>query len=295
MTRAALVLWAAGVLIPQNASVVSTVVGGERTHVVARGESWTSIGARAGVSPAVLAARNGRTTRAALRAGESIVVDNRHIVPIVPNASIVINVPQRMLFHVVDGRLRAHYPVAVGAAASQTPLGPFTIIERETDPTWDVPTSIQEEMRREGKPVVTRMPPGPDNPLGKYWLRMSFGSFGVHGTNAPLSIYSATTHGCVRMHPDDIAELYPLTAEGDIGRTIYEPVLAAVTAEGRVYLEVNRDIYRRVPNMYDLAIEAIARAGAVSLVDLERVRDVVRASEGIAVDVTSAHTTPRVQ
>lgn len=292
MTRAWLIALAAVMLAGQDPPAGPAIVGGERTYVVARGESWASIGARAGVAPAVLAARNKRTTRSALRAGESIVVDNRHIVPAVPDVSLVLNLPQRMLFHVVDGRLRAHYPVAVGLSDWPTPLGPFTIIEREENPTWDVPESIQEEMRREGRRVLTEVPPGPDNPLGQYWLRLSFGSVGLHGTNAPLSIYRVTTHGCVRLHPDDIADLFAHTAVGDAGRIIYEPVLAAVTPEGRVFLEVHPDAYRRVPNMFDLALDVIARAGGVPLADLSRVRDVVRAREGLAVDVTVENSFP---
>lgn len=293
--RALLIVLAAAVVFGQDVPPVPSIVGGERTHVVARGETWTSIGARAGVAPAVLAARNQRTTRSVLRAGESILVDNRHIVPVVPEVSLVLNLPQRMLFHVVDGSLRAHYPVAVGLPDWPTPLGPFTIIEREENPTWDVPESIQEEMRREGRPVLTEVPPGPDNPLGRHWLRLSFGSVGLHGTNAPLSIYRVTTHGCVRLHPDDIADLFAHTAVGDAGRIIYEPVLATVTPDGRLYLEVNPDAYRRVPNMFDLALDVIARAGGVPLADLSRVRDVVRAREGLAVDVTAENSTRRVE
>ena len=106
--------------------------------------------------------------------------------------SIVITLPQRLLFHYVDGGLRAHYPIAVGLSDWQTPLGPFTIIEKEEDPTWDVPESIQEEMRLEGKRVLTKVPPGPDNPLGRHWLRLSFSGVGLHGTNVPSSVYRGT-------------------------------------------------------------------------------------------------------
>ena len=52
------------------------------------------------------------------------------------------------------------------------------------------------------------MPPGPDNPLGKHWLGLSIHGYGIHGTIAPSSIYQFRTHGCIRLHPDDIAELF---------------------------------------------------------------------------------------
>lgn len=270
----------------QWAGPQSRLVGEERTWVVERGESWASIGARAGVTAATLARRNGRAAGSRLQEGESIVVDNRHIVPESGGAAILINVPQRLLFHHVDGVLRAHYPIAVGLSDWPTPLGPFTIIEKEENPTWDVPRSIQEEMRRAGKRVLTTVPPGPDNPLGKHWLRLSFGSVGLHGTNAPLSVYRVTTHGCMRVHPDDIADLFAHTALGDSGQIIYEPVLASVEPDGRIFLEVHPDAYRRVPHVLDLAADVLLRAGANGFVDPLRVQAAVTAREGIAVDVS---------
>ena len=290
MTRLAVVVALFGLAAAQNPAGVPLLVGGERTHVVERGETWTSIGARAGVAPATLARQNGRSAGAVLKAGESITIDNRHIVPDAAGVSIAINLPQRLLFHYVDGGLRAHYPVAVGLPDWPTPLGLFTIIEKEEDPTWDVPESIQEEMRLEGKKVLTKVPPGPDNPLGRHWLRLSFGGVGLHGTNVPSSVYRVTTHGCMRMHPDDIADLFDRTALGDSGRILYEPVLAAMMPDGRVFLEVHPDAYRRVPNMLDLALDVLRRAGAEGQADLDRVRAAVRAREGVAVDVSPAST-----
>jgi len=290
VTRGALALALFALGAAQNPASVPLIVGGERTHVVERGETWTSIGARAGVAPATLARQNGRSAGARLKAGESITIDNRHIVPDAAGVSLVINVPQRLLFHVVDGSLRARYPIAVGLSNWQTPLGPFTIIEKEEDPTWDVPESIQEEMRLEGKPVLTAVPPGPDNPLGRHWIRLSFSGVGLHGTNVPSSIYRVTTHGCMRMHPDDIADLFAHAELGDSGRILYEPVLGAMMPDGRVFLEVHPDAYRRVPNMRDLALDVLRRAGAEGLADPDRVRAAVKGREGIAVDVSPGAT-----
>jgi L,D-transpeptidase ErfK/SrfK len=114
----------------------------------------------------------------------------------------------------------------------------------ETDPVWDVPSSIQEELRRAGKKVLTQVGPGPTNPLGKHWLGLSVPGFGVHGTTARLSIYRFETHGCIRLHPDDIADLAARVPAGTGGEIIYEPVLWAFT-EDAILLEAHRDIYRR--------------------------------------------------
>jgi L,D-transpeptidase ErfK/SrfK len=262
------------------------VVGGDFTYTVRRGDSLSLIGARFGVSVAALARRNARSAGALIHPGETLLIDNRHIVPSAADVEIVINVPQRLLFLFGgDGRLRAHYPVGLGRPDWPTPLGDFQITEVERDPTWDVPASIQDEMRREGKPVVQSMPPCPQNPLGRYWLRLSFASLGIHGTNAPASVYSFATHGCIRLHPDHIEALSTNVRPGSRGRLIYEPVLVTADEEGRVFAEVHRDVYRRAPEPM-AALRGLARAeGLHDAVDWDAAAQVARLAEGVATSV----------
>jgi len=280
---------------PQEQPARPPLVGAERVHVVARGESWGTIGGRAGVTPAVLASRNGRTLKSPLRAGDVVVIDNRHIVPdgpILGESEIVVNVPQRLLFYFADGRLQSHYPIATGRADWQTPLGEFTVILKEEEPTWDVPASIQQEMRLAGKAVRKSVPPGPTNPLGRYWLGLSLDAVGIHGTIAPLSIYSFATHGCIRLHPEDIEELYMQVTDGERGRIIYEPVLVAYDGAD-VYLEVHPDPYSREPDRLRRALELLDQRRLTPLADLSEVAAVVRRAEGLAVPVTALESCQR--
>jgi L,D-transpeptidase ErfK/SrfK len=264
-----------------------TVVGDRWIHIVSRGETWTTISARVGVDPEVIARRNGLTTRVPLKVGDALGIDNRHIVPMAEYGDdLVINLPQRMLFHYQDGAVRAHYPVAVGRPDWPTPLGAFSIATLEADPTWDVPVSIQEEMRRAGKPVLKKVAPGPTNPLGSYWIGLSVGSIGVHGTTAPSSIYRFATHGCIRLHPEDVEDLFHHLDVGVRGRIIYEPVMVAFDA-GEVFVEVHRDAYRKAGDPYLRAMELLDRAGLAKLADPAAVARVVKEAEGLAVAVTA--------
>jgi L,D-transpeptidase ErfK/SrfK len=266
------------------------IVGSDWLHVVQPGESWIGLGARFGVPPATLARRNGRNPASVLRPGDEVVIDNHHIAFNAMDDGLVINVPQRLLFHYQDGTLRRHFPVAVGKASWRTPLGAFTVVSAEENPTWDVPPSIQEEMRRSGKPVLKSVAPGPDNPLGRYWLGLSLGAIGVHGTNVPSSIYSFGTHGCIRLHADDVQELFPHVPTGTAGVVVYEPVLIAVI-EDAVYLEAHPDVYHRMPNRLGRALEIIERAGIRDRIDPKRVERVVSDAEGLAVSLTPDRTT----
>jgi L,D-transpeptidase ErfK/SrfK len=266
------------------------VTGTRWLHVVSVGETWESIGARAGVAPAVLAARNGQTPRVAVRPGDVLGIDNRHVAPAYERDELLINVPQRVLFHYWGGMLRAQYPIAAGRPDWQTPLGRFSIRALETEPTWDVPLSIQQEMRRAGKPVVTHVPPGASNPLGRYWIGLSLGSVGVHGTNVPSSIYRFTTHGCIRLHPDDVENLFAYMAIGDAGRLVYEPVLVGYDGAD-VYLEVHADVYRRGVDVRARAWHLLEATGLRDLAAPERVERVLREAEGLAVPVTAVAST----
>ena len=261
------------------------IVGEEFLYTVQQGESLTKIGARFGENPALLARENGLRFPSVLKSGMSLKIDNRHIVPNSDLANgILINIPQRMLFHIRSTTLRTAYPVGLGRPSWPTPTGRFRIIGMQRDKEWIVPESIQEEMRQAGKEVLTRVPPGPDNPLGKYWIGLSLGNIGVHGTIAPSSVYHFQSHGCVRLHPDDIESLYAETAVGERGSIVYFPVLVARVAE-RLYLEVNGDIYKRGINPLAVVREISEQDGLDDLIDWNRVDAVIEEKAGIAREV----------
>ena len=278
---AGLVLLVCGTM-PVEAQSPPAIVGGITHHVVRPGETLASLGARWGLEAATLADANGKRRNAPLHAGETLRIDNRHIVPETATP-VVINVPQRMIF-LTDGSGIHGYPAGLGRRDWPTPSGPFTVVEKERNPTWDVPLSIQDEMRRAGRPVLQRVPPGPSNPLGAYFIRLSLPNLGIHGTIAPQSIYHFQSHGCIRLHPDDVAMLFDRLEVGTPGAIVYEPVLAIVQ-DGRAYLEVHPDVYKRVADAAAAARTRLAAAGAAN-VDWRRVSEAVKKRAGTVVDVT---------
>jgi L,D-transpeptidase ErfK/SrfK len=262
------------------------LTGTVATRVVERGDTLQTLAARAGVDVATVVADSGLTSAHALASGQPLVIDNRHIVPVNRGAAaIVVNLPQRMLFFF--DRTVVGLPVAVGRRTWSTPLSEFQVVTLETDPTWDVPASIRAEAQRLGRTLPASVPPGPANPLGRFWIGLSGGAVGIHGTNAPSSIYGAVTHGCMRLHPDDIAWLFPRVSTGMTVRTVYEPVLLADIG-GRVFLEVHPDVYRRQANAL-AAVQALAAdRGLTGRIDWAAAARVVALRHGVARDVTSA-------
>jgi L,D-transpeptidase ErfK/SrfK len=258
------------------------IVGNAGSYTVQPGDSLTSVGARLGISRTILARENGLHPDARLRIGQRLDVDNRHVVPAVREDGILINVPQRLLFYFEMGTLVAWYPVGLGFPDWQTPVGTLHVATKETDPVWDVPVSIQEEMRRKGQKVKKRVLPGPDNPLGKFWMGLTPGSCGIHATNAPTSIYQFRTHGCIRLHPEDAADLFSRVTIGTPVEIVYEPVLVARTEEGKLFLEVHPDVYERAPDAQETVRELADRHGLTSEIDWDFVRTAAQEREGIA-------------
>ena len=268
----------------QDAGVTPIIVGGRNSYEVKAGDTLASIGSRFGVSRASLIEMNQLNQPDVMTVGQSLVIDNTHVAAVDPRVSLTINIAQRLLVFADQDRVTA-YPVTVGRRTWPTPVGAFTIVEKETNPAWDVPVSIQREMKAQGKPVITRMEASPSNPLGAHWLRLSLPGLGIHGTNAPSSIYRFASHGCIRMHPDDVAELFGRVDRGTTGVLIYQPVILGIVGS-RVWLEANPDEYRRAPNALQYVRDDAERGGVTELIDWRTVDDVLRRRVGRAIDVT---------
>lgn len=259
-----------------------SLVGGQFEYTVAKGDYLTRIGARFGMDPMLLARENGLDYFGVIHPGQRLSVDNRHVVPVVRETGILLNIPQRMLYLFREGRLVAHCPVGLGRANWPTPLGRFTVRSKETDKEWVVPESIQAEMLERGEEVLTRVPAGPVNPLGRHGIGLSPGRFGLHGTIAPPSVYHFQSHGCIRLHPDDAAALYGLVRIGEAVEMVYRPLLLARAEGGAIYLEAHRDVYNRGGDPWRLLLDEVGRSGLARELDWKRVAEVIRRREGVA-------------
>lgn len=272
--------WPGEAAAPTGLSITDQLVGGEFSYTIQPGDSLTAIGARFGVTVRVLAAENHISPTSIMRIGQVLRIDNRHVVPKIADDGILINIPQRMLFHFREGRLLHAFPVGLGRHDWPTPTGAFQIIAKKENPIWSVPKSIQEEMQREGQAVQTCVPPGPNNPLGKHWLGLSIRGYGIHGTIAPASIYQFQTHGCIRAHSDDIVILFDDVSPGTHGLLVYQRLLIA-NVGGKVFLEVHPDAYKKDPELRARFEELLKSLPELSI-DRELATRIIRKQDGVA-------------
>ncbi len=269
------------------------VIGGVKTYVVQKGDSIELIGAKHGVFWKNIVKENNIDPKLPIPEGATVTINNRKIVPRIIENGIIINIPDRTLYYFKDGKLTA-IPVGVGLPYEennmswQTSMGKFKIKKKRKNPTWYVPDSIQKEMELKGKPVEVSVPPGPDNPLGRYALETSITGILIHETTRPRSVYRYLSHGCIRVLPENMEHLFNMVDVDTKGEIIYEPVKLAVLDGGKVYLEVRTDMYRKLKSSREQALTVIQERGVADKVDWEKVDRVVKEQSGIAEDVTKA-------
>ena len=133
--------------------------------------------------------------------GTQIVLPTQFVLPSAPRQGVVINLPEMRLYYYPEndpGRVITH-PVSIGRMEWQTPLGRAQIVAKAEKPAWYPPESIRAEHAADGRPLPRVVPPGPDNPLGDYAMRLSIPGYLIHGTNKPSGLGMRVTHGCIRM------------------------------------------------------------------------------------------------
>jgi L,D-transpeptidase ErfK/SrfK len=268
-------------------NIYTALGGGVEEVVVEKSIHLSHLALKKGVRWQVLARQNNLKKPYHLKKGMTLTVDNTHIIPTDISHGILINLPELSLYHFANGAYQRRYALAVGRRSWPTPTGDYQIVNKARNPTWIVPASIQEEMANSGKEVVERVPPGPQNPLGEYWLGTSAPGVGIHATNRPWSIGNSASHGCIRMLPGDIADLFPQVEVGTPVKIIYQPIKMAMVGE-RLYLETHPDIYGKQRSYLEVVKYVAERYRLSSRIDWDKAAHVAKAKEGIAMDITLA-------
>jgi lipoprotein-anchoring transpeptidase ErfK/SrfK len=104
-----------------------------------------------------------------------------------------------------SGALIAFFPATVGSEEKPTPSGSFKVISVDANPTYRYDPEYKFKGVKSKKPFTIK--PGPNNPVGSYWIGLSAEGYGIHGTPNPSKVSKAESHGCVRLTNWDAALL----------------------------------------------------------------------------------------
>jgi L,D-transpeptidase ErfK/SrfK len=223
----------------------------------------------------------------------------RRVLPDAPREGIVVNLPEHRLYYYPpakpgEPRVVVTYPVSVGKMDWSTPLGVTRIAAKIKDPPWYPPESVRAEHAARGDILPKMIPPGPDNPLGLYAMRLAIpgGSYLIHGTNKPAGVGMQVTHGCMRLYPEHIEEFFRMVAVDTPVRIVNQPQKVG-WSDGRLYVEVHPPLEATSSAIVEPDRNSLARlvANAVRTrpagpVTWARAEGAFEAATGIPVSVT---------
>ncbi|MEA3181339.1 MAG: L,D-transpeptidase ErfK/SrfK [Gammaproteobacteria bacterium] len=224
--------------------------------------------------------------------GTDILLPGKRILPPGPREGVVVNLPEHRLYYFPKTKkgekpVVITYPVSIGKMDWSTPLGETRVVSKQKHPSWYPPESVRKEHLANGDPLPKVVPAGPDNPLGDYAMRLAVGggSYMLHGTNNPMAVGMAITHGCIRMYPEDVAALFPLVPVGTKVWLINDPVKVAYV-DGELLLEahppVDSEGQTTEPNLELLSQQLDKAVGNdTAAIHWDLARDTLQAANGI--------------
>jgi L,D-transpeptidase ErfK/SrfK len=234
-------------------------------------------------------------------ADRPVVVPTRFVLPSAPHEGIVINVAAMRLFYFPShkkGEPQEVYthPIGIGKVGWSTPEGVTHVVAHVKDPVWHPSQALRADHKNDnGEDLPAVVPAGPDNPLGKYEFRLGWPSYLIHGTNKPYGVGLRSSHGCVRLYPEDIEKVFQMVPNGTQVRVVNQPFVFG-WHDGQLFLQAYTVLEDDSRNWHGAPKKQLARALPVRLqtdlksagtsVDWQSVADITHAPRGIVVPVS---------
>jgi len=227
--------------------------------------------------------------------GTILIIPTKYILPLELHYNIVINLAEMRLYYESTNPHKIYiFPIGIGKEGWNTPIGTFTVISKTKNPSWTAPEDVYRYRIAHGEKIPRVIPPGKDNPLGEYALRLSNPSYLIHGTDDPVGVGRRSSAGCIRMYPEDIKQLFSMVKMGTEVQIINTPYKAA-QINNEVYLEAHMPLYeQRVVMRDDVSLatnivkKAISKSNTVN-VDWKKVETVAKNHLGIPQLVSNAN------
>jgi L,D-transpeptidase ErfK/SrfK len=235
-------------------------------------------------------------------AGKEIVLPTQFVLPNSVRQGIVINIAAMRLFYfppAKPGEKQVVYthPIGIGRVGWQTPEGATKVVSKQKDPVWIPPASVRKEHKENGEILPARVPAGPDNPLGRYKFTLGWPSYLIHGTNKPYGVGLRSSHGCIRLYPEDVEKIFAMVNPGTTVTVVNQPFVFG-WHEGELYLQGfdvleddKRDWSKSQPKLLSKTLSKRIQAELAarkSTVDWQRVAQITKDPRGLVVSVSSA-------
>jgi len=158
--------------------------------------------------------------------GDEVGASGRELVRFSPQfeqGQIIVSFTDRRLYFVLRPGEAISYPIAIPREEDRWE-GVTTVTDKKVNPSWTPTATMVAE-----NPRLPRWVPGghPMNPLGVRALYLGSSAYRIHGTDAPWTIGTAVSKGCIRMYNQDVLDLYPRVSVGARVAVTWESFKAA--------------------------------------------------------------------
>jgi L,D-transpeptidase ErfK/SrfK len=260
------------------------VVGENQFYFVLRGDTLIQLARANGLGYESLHQANPQVDPWLPRPSHLLLLPYASILPGTPRVGITVNLADLRLYLVwkENGLFRVRiYPVGIGDEGWETPEGDFSVLQKVRQPSWTVPASI----RRQHPELPPQVPPGPDNPLGDFWLGFSPERHGIHGTNRPYGVGRRVSHGCIRLYPEDVRNLFDLVEVGTPVHIVYRPIKVGIR-QGTLFVEVHPDYLNRISDPLGEVMRQAGTLGWMGGISRKAVLEAVAEARGVPVPVS---------
>jgi L,D-transpeptidase ErfK/SrfK len=223
-----------------------TVVGNIRFARANKNETLIDVARRFNLGYDEIVKANSNINRWVPDPNARVILPTQYVLPDAPRDGIVLNIAELRLYYfpkTSENELPTvyTYPVSIGRLDWRTPLGKTRVVRKDKNPPWYPTDSIRREHAAEGDILPKFIKGGdPENPLGNYALRLAIPSYLIHGTDQRKAngIGMQVTHGCVRLYPEDVEDLYNLVGVNTPVYIVDQPIKIGVK-NNAIFLEVH--------------------------------------------------------
>jgi len=224
----------------------SRLIGQNQTYTIQEGDNkLQTIARRFNTAAQVLLETNNTIAPVNPAPGTVITIPSQMLLPDTPREGIVVNLAELRLYYFPPGQnIVQVYPLGIGQLGLETPVTTTRVSQKIPNPTWTPTPGIRARSLEQGIKLPPVVPAGPNNPLGRFALRLGVGNgeYLIHGTSAPDSVGLRVSSGCMRMNAPDIKALFEQVRVGTRVQIINEPVKYSVEPDGKRYIEVHRPL-----------------------------------------------------
>lgn len=222
----------------------SKLIGEKVTYLVEQGDYFQALSEYHNVGFLALIAANPNVDPFLPAKGTLLEIPKQMLLPYAERKGIVINLAELRLYYFPPNEPLVYvFPVGIGRQGLTTPRVISYIGDKRKNPTWTPPQEMRERYKEEhGKEMAKVIPAGPDNPFGKYALRLASSEYLIHGTNKRMGIGLRASSGCIRMYAEDIEWLYHNIKVGTQVRIVEQPIKMSYEPDGQKLIEIHKPL-----------------------------------------------------